>query len=377
MLNNLLRTLTFTLFLALVAAPAWAQVGRMQGSAIGEDGEPLSGAVVKMERTDQKGSYKVKTNKKGQYLHAGLPWGMYDVALTIDDKAMETVSNVRVGGGGETSVHFDLKAIKDRQAAMQSQANAGAPPTEEVVSGMSEKERKAYEEALQKRTEQLEKNSALNASFNAGMTALKAQDYETAVTSLKEAATLSDQQDVIWGNLGEAQSKLALTKEGDERTAIMAEAAASYTKAMELNPTQAGYPNNLGLALIQAGQRDQGMAMLEKAAAADPTNAGKYYFNVGAILTNTGDTDGAIQAFRKAVEVQPEYAAAHYQLGMALVGKASFTPEGAMIPVEGTLEAFQRYLELQPTGADAETAKAMVDSLTTTVDTTFKQPGKK
>lgn len=377
MMNNLLRTLTFTLFLALVAVPAWAQVGRMQGSAIGEDGNPLAGAVVKMERTDQKGSYKVKTNKKGQYLHAGLPWGTYDVALTVGDQALETVSNVRVGGSEGSPVNFDLKAVKDRQAAMQAQANAGAAPTEEVVSGMSDKERKAYEEALQKRQEQLEKNSALNASFNAGMTALKAQDYEAAVTSLKEAATLSDQQDVIWGNLGEAQSKLALTKTGDERTAIMTEAAASYTKAMELNPTQAGYPNNLGLSLIQAGQRDQGMAMLEKAAAADPTNAGKYYFNVGAILTNTGDTDGAIQAFRKATEVQPDYAGAHYQLGMALVGKASFTPEGAMVPVEGTLEAFQHYLELQPTGADAETAKAMVDSLTTTVDTSFKQPGKK
>jgi len=119
------------------------------------------------------------------------------------------------------------------------------------------------------------------------------------------------------------------------------------------------------------------MAMLEKAAATDPTNAGKYYFNVGAILTNSGDNDGAIDAFRKATEVQPDYAGAHYQLGMALVGKATFSPEGAMIPVEGTLEAFQRYLELQPTGADAETAKAMVDSLTTTVDTTFRQPGKK
>jgi tetratricopeptide (TPR) repeat protein len=373
MMNNLLRTLTFTLFLALLAVPSWAQVGRIQGSAVGEDGQPLNGAVVQIERTDQKGSYKVKTNKKGQFLHAGLPWGTYDVALTVDNKPVETVSNVRVSGGDGSPVSFNLQALKQQQQA----ANAGAPPTEEVVKGMSDEERAAYEEALKQRQEALEKNAALNTAFNNGMTALKAQDFETAVTALKEAVTLSDTQDVIWGNLGEAQSKLALTKSGDERTAMMAEAAASYRKAMELNPTQAGYPNNLGLALIQAGQSDEGMAMLEKAAASDPANAGKYYFNVGAILTNSGDVDGAIDAFRKATEAQPDYAAAHYQLGMSLVGKATFTPEGAMVPVDGTLEAFQKYLELQPNGPDAETAKAMVASLTTAVDTSFTNPNKK
>ena len=369
MMNNLLRTLTFTLFLALLAVPSWAQVGRVQGSAIGEDGQPLNGAVVQIERTDQKGSYKVKTNKKGQFLHAGLPWGTYDLALTVDDKAVETVSNVRVSGNEGTPVQFNLQALRQQQQA----ASAGAAPSEEAVKAMSDAERAAYEEALKQRQEALEKNAALNTAFNNGMTALKAQDFATAVTALKEAVTLSDTQDVIWGNLGEAQSKLAMTKSGDERTAIMAEAAASYRKAMELNPTQAGYPNNLGLGLIQAGQRDEGMAMLQTAAASDPANAGKYYFNVGAILTNSGDIDGAIDAFRKATEAQPDYAAAHYQLGMSLVGKATFTPEGAMKPVEGTLEAFQKYLELQPTGPDAETAKAMVESLTTTVDTSIKK----
>src|SRR5690606_20797130 len=112
MMNNLLRTLTFTLFLAVVAVPAWAQVGRMQGSAIGEDGEALRNAVVKIERTDQKGSYQVKTNKRGQFLHAGLPWGTYDVALTMDDKELETVQGVRVSGGEGSPVIFDIQAVK-------------------------------------------------------------------------------------------------------------------------------------------------------------------------------------------------------------------------------------------------------------------------
>jgi Tfp pilus assembly protein PilF len=368
MLNNLLRTLTLTLFLALLATPSWAQVGRLNGTVTGPDGQPLQGAVIKMERKDQKGSYQVKTNKKGQYIHAGLPWGTYDVAVTVKDEVMQGQQGVAVRGFEPVVVDFDLKAAADAAAA-----ESGGLPSEDATAGMSDEEKKAYEEALAQRQKDLEQNAALNTAFNNGMTALKAGDFETAVTALKEAVAISATQDVIWGNLGEAQSKLALTKQGDERTAIMNEAAASYTKAMEINPTQAGYANNLGLALIQGGKTDEGMAMLQKAAAADPANAGKYYFNVGAILTNTGDVDGAIEAFRNATVAQPNYAAAHYQLGMSLVGKATFTPSGAMQPVEGTLEAFQKYLELEPTGADAETAKAMVESLTSSVDTSLKK----
>ena len=42
---------------------------------VGEDGQPLKDALIKIERKDIKGNYKVKTKKKGDYLHAGLPLG--------------------------------------------------------------------------------------------------------------------------------------------------------------------------------------------------------------------------------------------------------------------------------------------------------------
>ena len=89
------------------------------------------GAVVKMERTDQKGSYQVKTNKKGQYIHAGLPWGTYDVALTIKGEAAETFQGISVRGFEPTVVDFDLKAVKERQAA-----ESGGLPTEDAVAGI-------------------------------------------------------------------------------------------------------------------------------------------------------------------------------------------------------------------------------------------------
>jgi len=55
------------------------------------------------------------------------------------------------------------------------------------------------------------------------------------------------------------------------------------------------------------------------------------------------------------------------------MGKATLGSDGKMVPVAGTAEAFQKYLELQPNGKDAETAKQMLTSLGAQVETQFKK----
>ena len=45
-----------------------------------------------------------------------------------------------------------------------------------------------------------------------------------------------------------------------------------------------------------------------------------------------------------------------------------------MTPVPGTVEAFQKYLELAPTGQFAESAKGMLTSMDAKVDTAYKNP---
>ena len=41
---------------------------------------------------------------------------------------------------------------------------------------------------------------------------------------------------------------------------------------------------------------------LDKAVELDPPNAGRYYYNLGAVLTNMGQTDAACKAFKKAID---------------------------------------------------------------------------
>jgi tetratricopeptide (TPR) repeat protein len=115
-------------------------------------------------------------------------------------------------------------------------------------------------------------------------------------------------------------------------------------------------------------------AELQKAAQLDPGKAGQYYYNLGALLVNAGQAEPAGEAFKKAIELDPKHADSYYQWGIYLLGKATFDASGKPTPVPGTVEAFQKYLELAPTGQFADSAKGMLASMETKVDTSFKNP---
>ena len=369
---KMIQSALWALALTVLSTAAFGQMGKVEGRVTDADGKPVKDAIVYFDRTDIKGNYKIKTKKKGDYFHAGIPRGTYDVRLEIDGEEVYKINGYRVTMGNAEPVNFDLAEINKEAEAIQA---SGGPSTDQL-SAMTAKQRKEYEKALKDRQQQLTKNKDLNAAFNAGMEAIRVDDYATASTELKKASELDPNQDVVWANLADAYSNLSSKQTGDERTATETAAIDAYRKALALKP-EAAYHNNLGLALIKAGQADEGRAELKTAAELDPVNAGKYYFNLGAVMVNSGNMQGAIDAFRSATEAQPDYADAYYQLGTALVGTATMNEDGSIVPAPGTVESYQKYLELQPTGAYAASATAMVQSLSTTLETSFENPKKK
>ncbi len=116
----------------------------------------------------------------------------------------------------------------------------------------------------------------------------------------------------------------------------------------------------------------------------DPASAGMYYFNLGATLTNANlknDPDmrkAAVDAFDKAIAADPNKADAYYWKGTNLIGAATLQGDKMVAP-PGTAEAFQKYLDLAPTGPHAEEAKSMLTALGAKVETTYgtqKKPKK-
>jgi tetratricopeptide (TPR) repeat protein len=167
-------------------------------------------------------------------------------------------------------------------------------------------------------------------------------------------------------------------------------AAASYQKAIDLrtaseaaqkdpdsNKKMAAYYNNLADAYAKANKVDDAVANYNKAVALDPAGTGGYLFNVGAVLTNAGRADEAIAVWDKVIAADPTKAEAYYQKGVNLLGKATLKGDKMVAP-EGTAEAFQKYLELAPTGRFAEPAKQLLASIGAPVETGFgkKKPAK-
>src|SRR5579884_2141174 len=387
MLARLRSTIIFAAF-ALLAGTAWAQTTTLQGDVKGADGQPVKGAVIELNRTDIKGHYTVKTDKKGHWLYTGLPAGTYDISCSVDGQVVDKVTGVKSGYGDNPPVNFDLKKVEEAKAATQ-QVNTGGQLTEQQQRAMSKEQREQYEATLKKNQEIIKKNKALNDAYNAGKDALtkaqadtdkaqKVADYQAAVDAYNKAAAIDDKQEAIWAGLGDAEYGLGQVETGDDRTKAFDAAIDAYKKVLALNPNEAAIYNQLGNIYGAEKKIPEATDMLTKAAQLDPSLAAKAYYNMGANLVNAGNSDQAAQFFQKAIEADPNYADAHYQLGICLMGKASVdTKTGKITPPPGTADQFQKYLELKPDGQYAQSSKDMLASLGETVQTKYTAPGAK
>ena len=248
------------------------------------------------------------------------------------------------------------------------------------------------QEQQEKQKKEVTTVKALNEKLAAANAAIQGQDYDTAIAALNEANQMDSGRDLIWFKLGDAY-RLSANKQTDpaEKQKRLDSAVQSYQKAVELKQgvtndkdpnaakSLAAYYNNLAEAYAKAGKTDDAVKTYAQAAQIDPPSAGQYYFNTGAVLTNSGKVDDAISAFDKVIAADPNRADAYYWKGVNLIGKATLQGEKMVAP-PGTAEAFQKYLELQPTGTYADPAKQMLASIGASVETSFgakKKPAPK
>ena len=365
-----LRNLVLTAAgLLLFAFSALAQTGSMEGDIKGPDGKPMLATMVKIDRTDIKAHYQVKTDKKGHYFHAGLPIGKYNVAVEVNGKDVPIAQNVPLRGGDPTNVSGDLtKSGGDADAA------AAQLAANDATRGLTPAQKAEQEKVNKEREEALKKNKELNDAFNGGIAAAQNKQWDQAVAAFTKASDMDPKQHVVWAQLAEAEVNFASTKSGAEADAAMQKGLDAYAKAIELKSDDAGYHNNYALSLAKAKKYPEAQSELTKAATLDPPNAGRYYYNLGALLVNSNQNEPAGEAFKKAIESDPNYADAQYQYGVYLLSKASIDAAGKVTPVPGTADAFQKYLQLKPDGPFAESAKSMLATFGQTIDTTYKNP---
>ncbi|HEY3973719.1 MAG TPA: tetratricopeptide repeat protein [Candidatus Sulfotelmatobacter sp.] len=362
------------LALGLCVPPVFAQAsGSVKGVVKDAQGNPIVDGIVVYANMDNGQKYVLKTNKKGEYFSLGLTPGKYNITIyknADDQKAGKELDHLN-GFPVNTSENvqdFDLK--KDQEDAAKGK-------------GVSAEQMKQMQEAQAKQTKEVNTVKALNEKLTAAKTAADAGDYETAIAALTEATQMDASRDVIWFKLGDYY-RMSAPKQTDpaEKQKRLDSAVEAYQKAVDIkkNTTNdkdpkavsnlAAYYNNLADAYAKAKKIDDAVKTYELAAQTDPAAAAQAYFNIGAVLTNAGRPDEANAAFDKCIAADPNRAEAYYQKGINLLAKATLQGD-KQVAAPGTVEAFQKYLELAPTGPNAQSAKDLLASLGSSVETTF------
>jgi tetratricopeptide (TPR) repeat protein len=154
-----------------------------------------------------------------------------------------------------------------------------------------------------------------------------------------------------------------------------ADAVASYTTALvaagkaEVTPAirqaMALMYTNEGNAYVKLKRDDEAVkAYTQAAALADaPATSATAWFNVCAVAYNASKPKEALAACNKSLAADPNKANAWFIKGSILMGDSDEDANGKPVPPAGTVEAFKKYLELEPKGPHAADVHQMLDYL--------------
>lgn len=359
---------------ALAVAAAAQTMGRINGTVKDENGNPWPGVTVVIHSDDTGTTFTVKTNEKGEYSRMGVPSGVYTITFETD-KFPEQVFRVRVAGGAALTQDLSFKDLLAKNPK--------------------------YLEAEKKRAEAKKKFTELKTHFNAGRQAITqidtlkkelpsqpaaqqaqtkqqiAQLSQTAITELEQAQKIAGPKNT---NLPTITGNLALAYEAAGKRD---EAATAFAQAAQLDPTNPNYLLGAATNLAYAGKLEEASADCEKMAALPGAQPAVCWRNLGVVLYNTNKLKDAVAPLQKATKADPSNAPTWFLLGNALMNTMqSKMVNGKLTAVvnPGTVEAYQKYLELAPNGPEAAQAKQtllVLKQLGAGVDTKFIAPKKK
>src|SRR5206468_4021801 len=127
-----------------------------------------------------------------------------------------------------------------------------------------------------------------------------------------------------------------------------------------------GYYNNLGNVLARAGKIEEAKAAYTKSAELDPPNAATAWRNFGISLYNANRLGDAVEPLQKSADLEPKNPQTWYLLGASLVYKMTTKKVGDKEVVQfapGTIEAYQKAVELDPNGTWGQQAKQGLEQL--------------
>ena len=362
--SYIFTSITATVVLLLSAAAAAAQVAPLRGHVVLKQADGTSvkpaDAVIDVYRTDISGVFHTKTDKKGEFVFAGLPFvGRYVIAASMPNAAPGFQTGVRVGQDIDYEIVLSpgnggrLTLDDINKAGTAAPASGGG--SARAVESAADKAKREEIEASNKKADN--SNKIVAETFKAGNEALTAKNYEEAVKQYDIGLAADPEQAALLTNkaaalkaLGVAKYNAAIQSKDDAARAAGIEAAKadfknaaeSSDKAYELikketvaadpNAQKAHESNKYAAVNVRAEayrlyvtkgdptKIDGGIAAFEDylAVEPDPVKKAKAQFDLAQMLLDAGAGDKALVEYQKILATNPDDPDANLGAGLAL-----------------------------------------------------------
>ena len=367
-MKRFLKSMTFAVLLAgalvtVLAPHAAAQNGSIAGTILDINGKPWFGLNVEAV-SDQGAKSDAKTDAQGMFAIRNLRPGVYTVTITTfpppnEKQAAVPMGQLKVTSGAEAKADMNFKDIMAKQGAEAQEKVKKDTEEKQKFEGMKahftagtaflEQERKAKDELTKATPDQ---RDALKQNLK-DLSDKASTEFQAAQ---KAAPEKDPNQHLLWAKLGESYDIAGRNEE----------AAQAYQQAVLAKPDDPGYYNNLGNVLARAGKIDEARAAYTKSAELDPAKAATAWRNFGISLYNANRLGDAVEPLQKSAQLDPNNAQTWYLLGASLVYKMTVKKVGDKDVPEfapGTIEAYQKAVELDPNGPYGQDAKKGLEQL--------------
>lgn len=359
---RLIVTATLAL-LAFTSLNVFAQVGKIEGEVKKQGtAEPIVGALVQIVRTDIKGNYNVPTDKKGRFLHAGVPYvGTYTLLISADGFAPTYLGGIRPTGenlvvelGPGDGRKLTIEDVRGAMAAAKQgsgkQASGG-----DAAKQPSAADVKKIQEENERRKAENEKGKAdfenMKKLFEEGKIQASNKDYAGAITKFAEAEKLDVEQHVVPANLALALYNRGATQlnagQRDPAKQDFTDSVAAVTRALAVVEPQLNDPakavdakrTKVSYLKIRADSASVLAKRFGDLAAADaavndyklaaslsenPEEKKSFPIKGAQTLFEAGIADKAVLAFQEILQTDPENVEALYSLGLAFASVGKF-----------------------------------------------------